>query len=269
VSFKIKICQPFVNSVILILVFSVTAFAQGGSPTVAPPPPQAGDDSDPTRPVVWSLREEYYNLRGDAWNNAFVFRIDRAVLKERHRLLAKHGALTRLDIPIVIAKRSDGTRIGLGDIYAQTFLLPYSKGKFIMAAGSGVFVPTATDRRLGTGKLTIAPVAAPIWRIPKRGFFFVKVQDYFSVAGRDERLDLHYMTVTPLLVWRLKDKPYWIQLEAETQTNWKADAHTGLKSGFLFGRITKKRGIWIKAEIGMGQYRVHSFAIKTSIFKVR
>jgi hypothetical protein len=262
--------KTFVTAGILIC-FPVIAAAQAGSsPTVAPPPASAGDDSDPTRPVAWSLREEYYNLPGQSWNNAFLFRVDRAVLKDRPRPLGKKGILTRVDIPFIVAHRADGTSAGLGDIYAQALLLPYLTRKFAFAAGSGISLPTATDRRLGTGKLTIAPAAAPVWFIPKRGFFFVKVQDYFSVAGAGGRPDLHYMTVTPLLVWRLKGKPYWIQLDAETQTNWKADGHTGYKAGFLFGRMTKKRtGAWIKVEVGMGPYRVQSLAIKTSIFKVR
>ena len=98
-----------------------------------------------------------------------------------------------LDIPFVIAHRPDGTSAGLGDIYAQALFLPYRKGKFVWAMGSGAFLPTATHRRLGTGKLTVAPVVAPVWFIPKRGFFFVKVQDYFSVAGeeRPARSPLH------------------------------------------------------------------------------
>ena len=255
------------RAVVFILFFSVLAVAQG-SPTVAPPPP-AGDDSDPTRPVVWSLREEYYNLPGESWNNAFVFRLDRAVLKERPRPLGAKGILTRVDIPFVVAHRPDGTSAGLGDIYGQALLLPYAKGKFVFAVGSGVFLPTATNRRLGTGKLTIAPAAAPVWFIPKRGFFLIKAQDYFSVAGAGDRPDLHYMTIMPLLVWRLKGKPYWIQLDAETQTNWKVDARTGVKAGFLLGRMTKRRGMWLKVEVGMGQYRVQTLAIKTSVFKVR
>ena len=252
----------------MILFCSVIALGQTGSPTVAPPPP-SGDDSDPTRPVVWSLREEYFNLPGESWNNAFVLRVDRAVLKERRRPLGKNGMLTRVDIPFVIAHRPDGTSAGLGDIYGQALVLPYRKGKFVWAMGSGLFLPTATNRRLGTGKLTVAPVVAPVWFIPKRGFFFVKVQDYFSVAGAGDRPDLHYMTITPLVVWRLKGKPYWAQLDAEAQTNWKRDAHTGYKTGFLFGRITKRRGVWLKVEVGMGPYRVHSLAFKTSVFRVR
>ena len=260
--------KTLVRAAISILFCSVIAVAQGGSPTVTPPPP-AGDDSDPTRPVVWSLREEYYNLPGQAWNNAFVLRMDRAVFKERPRPLGRNGILTRVDVPFVIAKRADGTSAGLGDVYAQTLLLPYQEGRFVLATGSGVFLPTATDRRLGMGKLTIAPVVAPVWFIPKRGFFLVKAQEYFSVAGDDDRPDLHYMTITPLLVWRLKNKPYWIQLDGETQSDWKRDGHTGYKAGFLVGRMTKKRGVWIKVEVGMGPHRVQTFSIKTSIFKVR
>ena len=260
--------KTLLSAATLILFLSALAAAQGGSPTVAPPPP-AGDDSDPTRPVVWSLREEYYNLPGEAWNNAFILRFDRAVFRERPQPLGKSGILTRFDIPFVVARRADGTSAGLGDIYAQALVLPYRKGKLTVAAGSGIILPTATHRRLGAGKLTIAPAVAPIRFIPKRGFFLVKVQDYFSVAGAGGRPDLHYMTITPLLVWLLKGKPYWVQLDAETQTNWKADARTGLKTGFLLGRMTKRRGMWIKVEVGIGAHRVQSLAIKTSIFKVR
>ncbi|HYV04870.1 MAG TPA: hypothetical protein VFB82_09800 [Blastocatellia bacterium] len=251
----------------LLVCFAVMATAQ--TPTVTPPPPSEGADSDPTRPIVWSLREEYYNLRGEAWNNALVFRVDRAVFKEKPLVPGNRGILTRLDIPFVAGGRPDGTSAGLGDIYAQALLIPYLAKQFAIVAGSGISLPTATDHRLGTGKLTIAPVAAPVWFIPQRGLFFVKVQDFISVAGAGDRPDLHYMTITPLLVWRLKGKPYWVQLDAETQTNWNADAHTGYKAGFLVGRITKKRGIWLKVEVGFGPYRVQTFAIKTSVFRVR
>lgn len=112
------LAKTFVRAGILMLFFCVIAGAQEGtSPTVAPPPP-AGDDSDPTKPVVWSLREEYSNLPGQAWNNAFILRLDRAVLKERPRPLGKDGILTRVDIPFVVARRADGTSAGLGNSYA-------------------------------------------------------------------------------------------------------------------------------------------------------
>ncbi|MGH9364909.1 MAG: hypothetical protein ACRD1B_06545, partial [Thermoanaerobaculia bacterium] len=33
-------------------------------------PDEIRNDSDPTKPTLFSLREEYYNLLGDAWRNA-------------------------------------------------------------------------------------------------------------------------------------------------------------------------------------------------------
>jgi hypothetical protein len=265
-----EIAKAFVRAGTLILSLCVIAGAQAEpSSAPSPSPNVAGADSNPATIVAWSLREEYYNLPGGDWSNVFLFRGDRVVLRNRRRPIGRHGVITRLDLPLVVTHRPDGTSAGLGDIYAQAFLIPYLKRKFMLVAGSGVSIPTATDHRLGTGKLNIAPAVVPLWPIPKRGFFFVKVQDFFSVAGVHDRPDLHYMTVTSVLVWRLKNKPYWIQLEEESQTNWNDNAHTGYKAGLLLGRMKKKRGVWIKFEVGIGQYRVGSLAIKTSIFRVR
>jgi hypothetical protein len=264
------IAKAFARAGILILLLCVIVLAQEDpTPTASPTPAVAGADSNPATVVAWSLREEYYNQPGEAWTNVFLFRSDRVLLRPSPKLIGRYGVITRFDLPFVVTHRADRTRAGLGDIYAQAFVIPYRDRKFMLVGGSGVSIPTATDRQLGTGKLTLAPAVAPVWTIPKRGLFFVKVQDYFSIAGADDRLDLHFMQITPLLVWRLKNKPYWIQLDGESQTNWKNDGHTGYKAGFLLGRIRKNRGVWIKVEVGVGQYRVGSLAIKTSIFKVR
>src|SRR5690349_19074060 len=37
-----------------------------------------GADTDPTKPIVFSLREEFYNPEGDPWRNAFILRADKA-----------------------------------------------------------------------------------------------------------------------------------------------------------------------------------------------
>jgi len=264
------ITKALVNVGILILcLYAVAAAQKSATPAASPTPNVAGADANPATIVAWSLREEYSNLPGQAWTNVFLFRSDRVLLRERAKFIGRYGVITRLDIPFVVTHRADRTRAGLGDIYAQAFLIPYRNQKFLFVAGSGVSIPTATDRQVGTGKLTLAPALTPVWLIPKRGLFFVKVQDYFSIAGAGSRPDLHYLQITPLLVWRLKNKPYWIQLDGESQTNWNNNNHTGYKAGFLLGRTKKRRGLWIKVEVGIGQYRVQSLAIKTSIFKIR
>jgi hypothetical protein len=254
-----------------ILVFcSVIAAAQQDSSSTAAPTPDAGTDANPIKPVIWSLRNEYYNLPEELWNNVTILRLDHAYLRNNPKLFGKTGVITRMDIPLVIAGRTDGTKAGLGDWYGQFLLAPFLTQKFAIAMGSGLSVPTATDPSLGTGKLTIAPALVPIWFIPKRGLFYIKVQHYISVAGAEDRPDLHYTNITPLLLWRLKGKPSFFLLDAESTTNWKDNGHTGYRAGFLYGRMLKKNlGLWIKAEAGIGPYRVEDFAVKTSLFKVR
>jgi hypothetical protein len=211
--------------------------------------------------------------------------LDHAYLKKSPPPFGRIGLLTRVDIPFIIThdandgKRlgalipflpggdTEGTSAGLGDIYGQALIAPYRKGRFVLPLGSGVYVPTATNKRLGTGKLTIAPLAVPFW-YNERGFFTIKVQDFFSVAGVKDRANVHYMLVTPILLRTLKG-PYWVQLDAETLTNWKASGHTGAKVGFLFGKMHLKLGVWVKVEVGIGTYRAQSIAIKTSLFRVR
>lgn len=244
--------------------------AQTPSPTTTPAPQiSAGEDSDPTRPVVWSVREEYYDLKGDDWRHVLILRSDHAFFQNRPRLGGRRGWLTRFDLPLVLTSRQSETRGGLGDLYAQVIYVPYLDRKFALAAGTGFVFPTATDSRLGRGKWTVAPVVAPVWFLERRGFLLVKLQDYISVAGDEGRPDVHYFTTTPLLVWRLKRR-WWIQLDTETRTDFKASGHTDFKSGFLIGRMIRgKLGVWIKPEVHWGRYRQGDFVVKTSLFQVR
>lgn len=239
------------------------------SPTPTPLPPDvAGEDSDPTRPVVWSLRQEFYDARGSGWSDLLIFRSDRAFLSDRPGV-GRRGLLTRFEVPLAVAHQAGVTKAGLGDIYGQVLLVPYLENKRAFVAGAGLVLPTATDRLLGTGKLQVAPVVAPVWFFPRRGFFFIKLQDYFSVAGDDARRDLHYLTTTPLLVWRIANKPYWVQLDGEIKTDFNHHSQTAYKAGFLVGRMVKRRGFWIKPEVYWGPTREADFAVKLGFFSVR
>jgi hypothetical protein len=241
---------------------------QNSPPTVAPVPrDDAGQDVDPTKPVFWNVREEYYNLRGDAWTNAIILRSDKLILKN-NRWGGKRGIILRFDLPFVIAGQGDTTG-GLGDLYAQFVYIPYLTRKFAFAAGSGLFLPTATDQRLGTGKWTAAPIVAPVWFFPKKGFFFIKLQDNISFAGDDHRSEVHFFSTNPVLVWKLRT-PWWIQVDSEVKTNLENSGHTGFNSGFLVGRMFGRHlGVWAKPEVSWGHYRDGDFTVKTSMFWVK
>jgi len=256
----------------LLLAFQPAASCQTGSAQSSSPPASesaAGQDADPTQPVLWSFREEYYDLKNGAWSNVFLFRADKVILKERLRSQSKRGMILRGDIPVAVTNIGGATQGGLSDIYGQLVLVPLVKRRFVFGAGSGFVLPTATSPVLGAGKFTVAPIAGAIWRFPRRGFFLLKLQDYISVAGDDDRADVHYFGATPTLVLIIKRR-FWILLDTETKTDFEASADTSFKSSFQFGSmLTRWLGAWIRPEVPWGPHRVGDFYLKMSVFYVR
>src|SRR5262245_43452993 len=99
---------------LVLLVLAGSAMSQTTQPGPPPPQPQNQSDEDPTRAVFFSIREEYRNLRGGAWNNRLILRKDVAILKNG-RGVRPRGLLLRTDVPIVTARLGSETRTGLGD----------------------------------------------------------------------------------------------------------------------------------------------------------
>jgi hypothetical protein len=249
-----------ITSLLLPFAHSVPAFAQT-TQTAAPPQKPEGSDEDPTRAVFFSVREEYRNLKSGAWNNRLILRKDVAVLKGSR--FARNGFLTRFDLPIATTHLGSETRTGLGDLYGQGLLIPHLSRKFAFVAGTGFVVPTATDKTLGAGKLQLAPLAVPIWFLPKgKGFFYIKVQDFISVAGAGDRPDVHYLLVTPFVLHKLT-KGWWVAADLESRTNWKNDNHTDFRAGFELGRvISHKYGLAVKPEVPFGGTKLGDWTLK-------
>jgi len=255
----------------LLVAFHPTASCQSTSAQSSSPPASesaAGRDSDPTRPVFWSFREEFYDLKNGAWRNVFLFRADKVILKERP-WGGKRGAILRLDVPLAVTNIGGETQGGLGDIYGQFVLVPVVTRKVVFGAGSGVVVPTATSSTTGAGKFTVAPIAGVLFPVHRRSYFLLKMQDYISVAGDDARADVHYLATTPYLLVLLK-KRWWLQLETEAKTNFEASADTSFKSAVAIGRmLNRNMGVWIKPEVPWGPHREGDFTLKTSLFYVK
>lgn len=236
------------------------------------PPPQAqsqappaseepGNDSDPTKSVFLSLRNEFFNLRDGNWSNALVVRSDKVYFR-RHPAARKLGLLTRWDLPFVTTHAKDDTHAGLGDIYGQVLFVPVTNGRLALALGSGMVFPTATDASLGKGKWQVVPILAPVWFFTKgKGFTYVRVQDYVSFAGDDSRPDVHYLLVAPT-VFRTFHRRWWVILDAETKVNWAAD-RTTFRPGLEIGRVFRARvGFAGRLEIPMGDNREGDWTAK-------
>jgi hypothetical protein len=228
-----------------------------------------GQDTDPTKPVAFSLRDEFSVLRNTTSLNFLIFRLDRLVLEVFAPPGPARGVLTRIDLPVVTVSNPSATETGLGDTYLQALVAPRIAGAFVMAAGSGLQVPTATSSSFGTGKWILSPAIVPIWLLPRQGYAYVKIQDWFSFAGQSNRPAVHYLVVTGLFLRRIS-RQWWALLDAESRTDWLDDGKTWYKVGAQIGWMpTHRVGLWLKGEIPMGPQRPSNWIVKGSVFITR
>lgn len=228
---------------------------------------ESRSDSDPTRPILFSIRPELYRVADSRWLMSVIARYDMAAMRDRRWLGGRRGMLLRFELPVFSAAGGGaaGTRTGLGDAYGQMLLVPWSNGRLAFVAGTGLSMPTATSDPLGSGKWTLAPAVAPVWFIRGRGMTFVKVQNFSSVAGDDARPDFNFLLITPTLITKVGRRS-WMLLDSETKTDWRRGGRTGVKSGIQAGWVLPNGiGIWIKPEVWWGPNRGGQWNIKTGI----
>jgi hypothetical protein len=240
--------------------FMVLATAAHGTAQTAAeqdqPDATVRNDSNPTRPVLFSIRPELYMLNDDVRQTALIVRYDRAALRRRRWLPGQRGVVLRLETPISTTHVPGTAQVtGLGDAYAQLLLFPYFSRTFSVAVGSGLLIPTATDRLLGSGKWILAPAAGPVWFFDRSGLVFVKFQNLTSVAGDATRSDVNALLITPTFIHTIGDR-WWILADSESRTDWRIGGRTGLKSGVQVGRsVNSTLGIWVKPEVWWGPNR--------------
>ena len=254
---------------IVFVLQALSACAQTNPAPQQPPEEELQNEDDPTKAVFFSVRNEFFNLQDGAWINAVIFRTDRAFLKKHRRLGGKVGVLTRFEIPQVTSHIGGATHAGLGDLYAQLLYVPWLTPGFAVAMGSGLVFPTATDERLGGGKWRAAPLVAPVWFFPRRGFFLVKFQQHVSFAGDADRPDSNFLLTTPTLLYRFHRK-WWIHADTEMKTDWERGNHASFRSSFGIGRMFASRyGVLIKPEVPWGPHREGDWALKLVITRHR
>jgi hypothetical protein len=209
------------------------------------------NDSDPTRAVLFSVRPEFSWLNADITRSALIFRYDHAALRQRRWLPGRRGVIMRFEMPIAQTSTASSDELGLGDAYAQLLTIPYFTRKFAFAIGSGLGMPTATDDLLGTGRWVVAPTVAPVWFL-QDGMFFVRVQNLSTLGSNQERPEFNVLVVAPTFIHSVGGR-FWVLADTETQTDWRRDERTGIKSGLQVGRaIAGRVGVWAKPEVWWG-----------------
>jgi hypothetical protein len=209
------------------------------------------NDTDPTRPVLFSIRPEFYNPSPTVSQASLIFRYDQATLRARRWLPGKRGVILRFEVPLA-ETHVDGTarRAGLGDAYGQILVAPYFTRRRAFVVGTGLLIPTASDPLLGAAKWVLAPAVAPVWFFG-RGMFLVKFQNFVSIAGSPSRPDVNFLLITPSFIHAV-GRRWWVLADSETRTLWRVDAHTGVKSGVQVGRNLGGVSVWVKPELWWG-----------------
>jgi hypothetical protein len=207
------------------------------------------EETNPTRPVLFSIRPELYNPSSTVTQASLIFRYDQAMLRARRWLPGKRAVILRFEVPIAETHVVGTTRqAGLGDIYGQILLVPHLTTTGAFVVGTGLIVPSASNDWLGAGKWVLAPAAGPAWFFGGRGMLFIKFQNFVSVAGNSYRPDVNFLLITPIFVHTVVRR-WWVLADSETKTNWLKNARTGVKSGVQVGRhVSGGFGAWVKPE---------------------
>src|SRR4029079_8345583 len=210
------------------------------------------NDTDPTRPVLFSIRPEFYNPSPTVTRAALIFRYDQAALRARRWLPGKRGVILRFEVPLAETHVGNTPRrAGLGDAYGQLLVAPYFTRTRAFVIGTGLSIPTTSGPLLGAGKWVVAPAVAPVWFL-RRGMFLVKLQNFASLGGDSSRPDVNFLLITPSFIHAV-GRRWWVLADSETRTFWRADSRTDIKSGFQVGRnLVGAFAVWVKPELWWG-----------------
>ena len=221
-------------------------------------------DEDPRSIVFFNVRLQHVEL-GDGNSADFVlFRRDIAITQPRRPGVT--FATMRFDLPVGHTRIASQEATGLGDFYFQALNFRELSKRFSLGSGLAFQLPTATDDLLGSGKWQVAPSLFPLRTFPaKRALFFTRIQDFVSVAGDDDRRDIHYLSIGPTL-FKSIDSKRAVLLDTEAIVDWQRDGELSWKSGFLFAtRLGARRAGWIKLEVPWGEHRRGEWTVRTSI----
>jgi hypothetical protein len=149
--------------------------------------------------------------------------------------------ILRPTLPILNSPEPD-RKAGLGDLFAFDLqLFPTKNNTF--GAGAAVTFPTASDDRLGAGKLSLGPAFVWLYKGVPKTLFGILAYNQWSVAGDDDRDGVNLLSVQPIFVKHFK----WGYIRWTDQTatvDWKHNNRFVIPAGIGFGKVLKAKTPW-------------------------
>ena len=118
------------------------------------------------------------------------------------------------------SNQNTGGEYGIGDMQPDFFFSPRHPGKLVWGIGPAFTLPTATDRVLGQGKLSMGPSAVVLVQ-PGKWSIVNLVNNVWSVAGSGGRPSVNQMLDQYLITRQLKNGWYLTTSPIMT-ANWRA-----------------------------------------------
>jgi hypothetical protein len=136
--------------------------------------------------------------------------------------LSEHWmVITRTIVPIIVAPRlsaTAGVDYGLSNIQPQFYLSPVHAGKFVWGVGPQLWLPTATDDKLGINKWGGGPATVGLFR---SGHWLVGSLASNQFAGVNHRHE-NQMTINPFVYYNFKRGWYLVSTPIIT-ADWMAE----------------------------------------------
>jgi hypothetical protein len=128
---------------------------------------------------------------------------------------------------------------GLGDMTPTFFLSPHKPHKLIWGVGPVFVLPTATNRVLGQGKLSMGPSVVVLVQ-PGHWTLGALINNAWSVAGPSDRKAVNQMTLQYFINYNLK-KGWYLSMAPIVTANWEAARGNvwTVPVGGGVGRVTK------------------------------
>ena len=119
-----------------------------------------------------------------------------------------------VEVPLARFESPEKSVSGLGDVMlAATWVKPEGDTHLGYGAKMEFFVPTATDKRLGSGQLQASPALFGVWTNGNGLYAAVAYKHYVSVVGDHARDDINYGRFR-LNISYLSENKWWIQTNA-------------------------------------------------------
>lgn len=109
---------------------------------------------------------------------------------------------------------------GWGDINPTAFLSPAKTRTLIWGVGPSLFIPTASNRALGTGKWSIGPQLA-LFYMPKSWLAGFLTSNVWSIAGDPSRASVNQFSFQYFISYHFS-RGWYVTTQPTITANWKA-----------------------------------------------